>query len=40
MSTSDFSKQAEISIGGFNLIPNKIDEIRVLEGVNKVEDFS
>jgi DNA polymerase-3 subunit alpha len=40
ISTSDFSKQVEISIGGFNLIPNKIDEIRVLEGINKVEDFS
>jgi DNA polymerase-3 subunit alpha len=38
--TKDFSKHVEISIGSYNLIPNKIDEIRVLDGISKVEDFS
>lgn len=34
------AKKVEMSIGKFNLIPNTIDEIRVIEGIGKVEDFS
>jgi len=39
-STSDLSQSAEMYIGKYNVLSSAVEEIRVLEGISKIEDYS